>query len=148
LHAVAAPTLALKRAAGGRSRIQPPAGALVSFDIPAGRPIPVTVLLRLLAKQAHVAIAIDRSVPSGRLLRVDGQLSPRPLPDALRAVSSTAHLDWRRDGRTIVVSAGPRFRAFYTQAAASQRRMAPLRNGSPRAAVAKRPANRLHNSTP
>lgn len=85
----------------------------VSFRIPIGQPQPVTEVLLQLGRQVNVPILIDSSVPTGPKFRIDGTLSPRPLPEALDVLARIARLEWRRIGDKMFVTTAPDFQVFY-----------------------------------
>ena len=83
------------------------------FNIQRGKPLAVTVVLQDMARQARVPIFTDSSVPASAAFRIEGRITPRPLPEALNALSLAAHLTWKWAGDRVVVSAAPDLWSHY-----------------------------------
>lgn len=102
---------------------------LVSINIPRGQPEPMTDVILQLGRQANVPILVDPSVPTGPKFRLDGKISPRPLPDALNVLAYYGRLEWRWVGDRIFVTAAPDFQIYFGES------LVPRLNSRGRAAV-------------
>ena len=90
----------------------------VTVNIPRGQPEAVSDILLQLGKQANVPILLDPSVPNGPRFRIDGKISPRPLPDALNILSYYGRLEWRWIGDKIFVTTTPDFQLYFGESSA------------------------------